>query len=171
MTDIPATRVVMLCTGNAARSVMGALMLRDRLPDIEIIGAGTHALEGLPMSGRTRAALARHDLADRNHRSHQLTSSDVARADLVVAFAPEHVAYVRRAHPEAADRTATLHHLVAELPIGDDPLAERVAALALADVALDGASEVVDPAGGDEATFVVCADEIRVLIDALTPRF
>jgi len=122
------------------------------------------------MSGRTRAALAQHDLADRNHRSHQLTTADVEHADLIIAFAPEHVAYVRRAHPEAAGRTATLHHLVAELPIGDNPLDQRIAALALTDVALDDAAEVVDPAGGDEATFVVCADEIGVLIDALIPR-
>ena len=56
-------KVTMVCTGNAARSVMAALLLRDRLgPDasIEVASAGTLVLPDQPMSVRTRNALQRH---------------------------------------------------------------------------------------------------------------
>ncbi len=161
---------MMLCTGNAARSVMGAVMLRARHDGVDVSGAGTHALEGLPMSGRTRTALSGHGLADMDHRSHQLVATDLRDVTLVVAFAPEHVAYVRRLHPEAANRTATLHHLVDSLPSGEESLADRVAAIDLGSVELEDATEVVDPAGGDDTTFIECADEISALIDRLLDR-
>ena len=44
MTERPM--VTMVCTGNAARSVMAALLLRDRLGDdgpVEVASAGTHS--------------------------------------------------------------------------------------------------------------------------------
>ena len=50
--------VCFLCTGNAARSVMARAMFADRAPGWSAVGAGTLVLEGLPMSRRTRIALA-----------------------------------------------------------------------------------------------------------------
>lgn len=121
------------------------------------------------MSRRTRRAMAAHGLAEPHHRSHQLVDADVRDADLVVGFAPEHVAYVRRRHADAAPRTAILHHLVESLGAVDrsSMLTDRVKKLKLETVELVGADEVIDPAGGDEATFVACADEINGLIDRL----
>ncbi len=169
----PDTRpvVVMLCTGNAARSVMATVMGRARTDSVRFVGAGTHSIEGLPMSNRTRRALAGLGLSDPGHRSHQLTATDVDEADLVVAFAPEHVDYVRRVHPEAAARTATIKRLVADLKPGPDALAQRVAALDLADdevcrTELD-TEEVVDPGGGEDDVFEACAREIDSLMDQL----
>ena len=159
----------MLCTGNAARSVIGVSMLRHQRSDLFVDGAGTHALEGLPMSSRTRLALAAYDLDEPDHRSHQLIECDTAATDLIIGFAPGHVAYVRRVHPDAAGHTATLHHLVDVLKFGAGSLSERVAAMGLADVEIEGAAEVADPAGGDDATFVACADEINALIERLAP--
>ena len=83
--------VVTLCTGNAARSVMaGALLAAE--PDIVVATRGTHVVEGLPMSMRTRAALVALGVNDHSHRSRQLTSDDLRDADLIVAMAREHVA-------------------------------------------------------------------------------
>ena len=161
--------VVMLCTGNAARSVMATVIGRAHTDAVSFVGAGTHSIEGLPMSGRTRGALESLGLSDGSHRSHQLTAADAQSADLIVAFAPEHVDYVRRVHPEAAARTATIKRLVDELPPGPEPLAQRVATLNLADAEVPWGEEVVDPGGFDEDVFIACAQEINSLMKQLLP--
>jgi len=161
--------VLMLCTGNAARSVMAVVIGRARTDAVRFVGAGTHSIEGLPMSSRTRRALESLGLADGSHRSRQLTDDDARGADLIVAFAPEHVDYVRRVHPEAAARTATIKRLAAELPPGTEPLSQRVAALKLADAPVPRDEEVADPGGCHEDAFVACAREIDGLMDRLLP--
>ena len=103
------------------------------------------------------------------HRSRQLATSDLAQADVVIAMAREHVEYVRRRHPEAADRTGTLKRLARDLPAGTGPLAERVAALGLRDVTLEPWEDVDDPAGCEVEVFHQCAAEIHALLAELRP--
>lgn len=164
------TTVITLCTGNAARSVMAGAVLVAGDPGLEVITAGTHVIDGQPMSWRTREALATLGLEANHHRSAQLRPGDLERADLVLAMATEHVRYVRREHPEAADRTATLKRLVRELPAGPEPLRERLTALDLALVEPHEDEDVADPAGGDEHVYVDCAREIHDLLTELLPR-
>lgn len=160
--------LVFLCTGNAARSVMAALMFRARCSTFRVSGAGTHALPGHPMSVRTRRALATVGLADPTHRSAQLDAIDVSRADAVIAMAPEHVAYVRRVHPEGAPRTATIKRLVRDLPAPDGrSVAERLLDLDLHAVELEPWEEVRDPAGGEQPDYDACAAELDVLVRRL----
>lgn len=164
--------VYFLCTGNAARSVMAAVMLRDLTGRFEVRGAGTHVVEGRPMSVRTRSALARFHLADPHHRSHQMGAADVEAADLVVAMEPMHVDWVRRHHPDGAPFTGTLRRLVRDLEpsataTGDSRFASRVAALGLDRIEAESWETVVDPASGDQAVFDRCAEELRELVAAL----
>jgi protein-tyrosine-phosphatase len=161
--------LVFLCTGNAARSVMAGAILAAHLDDVEITTAGTHVVEGMPMSWRTRQALAGLDVSAPRHRSTQLRDPHVDTADLVVALAGEHVAYVRRTHPEAADRTGTLKRLARDLPATGRPFAQRVASLHLGAVGLEPWEDVVDPAGGDLPEFEECAREIHTLLHQLAP--
>jgi protein-tyrosine-phosphatase len=120
------------------------------------------------MSSRTRSALRDHGLTDFDHRSRQF-GDEHAAADLVVAMEPDHVTWVRRHHPEAADRTATLPRLVRDLPaLGS--MADRVAGLGLATVEVEPWEEVVDPAAGDQAVFDACAVELYGLVEALAAR-
>ena len=99
-----------------------------------------------------------------------MVSADLDRATLVIALAPEHVEWVRREHPAAADKTATLKRLARELPDDDRPLGERVAGLALAEVELGPWEEVVDPGGGEVEAFTACAREVVDLVDDLAAR-
>jgi protein-tyrosine phosphatase len=171
-------RIVTLCTGNAARSVMAAFMLEQWGVEtgvaLEVVSAGTHVVEGQPMGMRTRAALASipalGDLAVSGHRSKQLSPDHLAWADLVVAMEADHVRFVRRHHPESALRCATLRRLSADLAPGDDPLGSRIDALGLRDVPVDPSEDVADPAGGDVDVYVACANELWLLTEQLTRR-
>jgi protein-tyrosine phosphatase len=150
---------------------MAGALLEDRSPDLRVVTAGTHVVEGMPMSWRTRDAIAELGVEHSMHRSHQLTDFDVDAADVVVCLAVEHVAYMRRTHGDAAAKTVTLKRLVRDLPEATGAsFAERLAALDLADVELTSWEDVDDPAGGDLPVFRACAHEIRDLVDRLVPE-
>ena len=160
--------VCFVCTGNAARSVMARRMFAEMAPGYRATSAGTLVLEGHPMSSRTRSALRDHGLTDFDHRSRQF-GDEHAAADLVVVMESDHVSWVRRHHPEAVDRTATLSRLVRDLPaLGT--LSDRVASLGLATVEVESWEEVIDPAAGDQAVFDACAVELYGLVEALAAR-
>ena len=158
-----------LCTGNAARSVMAGAMLAAKAEGVKVTTAGTHVIEGQPISWRTRDAMTEVGVAAVGHRSRQISRHDL-EADLIVALAREHVGYIRREHPEAADRTATLRRLSRDLPHEPGPLTTRIAALDLGHVELEPWEDVDDPAGGELDTFVACAREVLHLVDQLAPR-
>lgn len=169
----PRSRVTMVCTGNAARSVMAALLLRDRLGDdhpIEVASAGTLVLPDQPMSVRTRKALERHGLSDPHHRSRQIGPADVAASDLLLIMEPSHLHWMRRRLPEALPFAASLRRVVRDLPAVDgSTLADRVAALDLAAHEFEPWEEVIDPGAGEQEVFDACIDELAELIDGLTP--
>jgi protein-tyrosine-phosphatase len=162
--------VVTLCTGNAARSVMAGAVLREHVPGLVVTTSGTHVIEGMPMSWRTRDAIASLDLPIPDHRSRQATVAELDRADLVIALAREHVAWMRRVHPRAAAHTATLKRLARDLPAGTTPLWDRLEPMRLDTVELEPWEDVVDPAGGDLDVFLACAREIADLLHELIPR-
>jgi protein-tyrosine-phosphatase len=167
MTDC---HVVTLCTGNAARSVMAGAFLREHVPGLRVTTSGTHVIEGMPMSWRTRDAIASLGLPIPDHRSRQATVAELDSADLVIALAREHVLWMRRVHPRAAPRTATLKRLARDLPDDGTPLADRLVAMHLHEVELEPGEDVLDPAGGDLDVFLECAQEIAELLHTVIPR-
>ena len=148
---------------------MAGAALLARAPDIVVETAGTLTIEGQPMSFRTRAALDAVGLQVGQHRSRQVTAAHLDVATLIVGLAPEHVDYVRRQHPSASPRTATLKRLARHLPL-DGALPQRVASLDLGTVSLESWEEVPDPAGGEVDDFAACAREIVTLVEAFAAR-
>jgi protein-tyrosine-phosphatase len=144
----------------------GAMLRGAPLP---IVTAGTHVVEGQPMSRRTRAALESVGRNADGHRSHQVTDDDIDSSVLILAMAVEHVAYIRRTYPRAAARTASIKRLVRDLPEGTTPLAERLAELHLDEVELGTWEDVEDPAGGEDVVYVACAEELADLCGRLLP--
>jgi protein-tyrosine-phosphatase len=158
-------QLIFLCTGNAARSVMAGAMYEARRPEHTVITAGTHVVDGQPVSWRTRDALASVGYDATKHRSRQLQAWELPETDIVVCMANEHVNWMRREHPEVADRTISLHRLARDLAEGDEPFANRLKLLQPATVALEDWEEVHDPAGGDLPEYVACAQELDRLIE------
>lgn len=170
------TDLLVLCTGNAARSVMAGFMLehlRDDRPGqpLRIVTAGTHTIDGQPMGVRTRTALTRiPELADidfRRHRSRQVHGADLVHAELVIVMEADHVRFVRRRFPDAASKTATIRRLCADLAPPPPSLPERVAALKLADVEVSDEEDVLDPAGYEGDFYAACVDELWGLCQKL----
>lgn len=170
------TELLVLCTGNAARSVMAGFMfdaLRDGRPGepLHVATAGTHTIDGQPMGMRTRTALARlPELAGadfRQHRSRQVHGVDLVHAELVVVMEADHVRFVRRQFPDAAAKTATIRYLCQHLAPGPPPLAERVRTLGLGTVELDDSQDVLDPAGHEADVYAACVDELWGLCGTL----
>jgi protein-tyrosine phosphatase len=167
--DAAATspRLLVLCTGNAARSVMAGAALEQRASGFVVATAGTLAVDGMPMSWRTRTALESVGLRPPAHRSKQATREHLTTADLVIGLAPDHVAWVRRTHPWAAPRSATLARLATSLPLQSGSLEHRIRSLALERAELEEWEEVADPGGCEVDVFVECARQISTLVDAL----
>jgi protein-tyrosine-phosphatase len=149
---------------------MAGAMLEAAHVDVRVVTAGTHVVEHQPMSVRTRSALAGVGIEPPHHRSRQLTDATLEDATLVVAMAAEHVQFVRRRHPAAAHKTATIAWLVHHLEPGPAPLADRVAALELHRVDPGEQGDVADPAGGPDEAYERCAVELVGLVAGLVSR-
>lgn len=173
MTNEPV-RIVTLCTGNAARSVMMAASLVT-LAETQgrawhLRSAGTHVGGASGVSARTLAALVRLGEVDvagvRAHRSHQLDEADVRWADVILCAEVSHVNFVRRRFPNAASRTVGFAQLARDASPGQGLVdaTEQVARSAS-----DELCDVTDPAGQEQGAYDECADVIwrvsRELID------
>ena len=149
-------------------------LAEGRADPLHVVTAGTHTIDGQPMGMRTRAALSRiPELAEtdfRGHRSRQVYEHDFRQAELVVVMEADHVRFVRRQFTQFAAKTGMLRRLCLDLAPGPPDLTERVAALDLAEVAINDRDDVLDPAGHDGDVYEKVVDELWGLCQTLITR-
>jgi protein-tyrosine phosphatase len=94
-------RIVVVCTGNVARSPALAAVLQMRRADLDVSSAavGRKAVAGLPMKRPMREILEREGYGDASpHRSRLLAELEW-EPDLVVCCAPVHMGRVKEILP------------------------------------------------------------------------
>jgi len=168
---ILSVKILTLGTANVARSAMLAYMLttigEGEGRDWRVRSAGTHALDNLPMDRRALAALESvGELGEHRygaHRSHLITTSDLADADVVLAMEAAQVRHVGSLDETLAARTVHFSSFVRSAAL-DEPLAAQMKAVRV--LGLDDALDVAEHAHGDEVTYERCARELWELAQA-----
>jgi protein-tyrosine phosphatase len=177
---LPMAEILVLCTANRCRSVMTESLLRHRLVTagvpVSVSSAGT-LQDGGPPPAEVLSALAGYGLDAGAHRGRALSEGDLARSDLVLAMAREHLRYAVVARPDVWPRAFTLRELVRRgQQIGPrlpgEPLAGWLgrAHLGRDRSALLGDSpddDVADPTGGTARQHMATAAQLDQLLARL----
>lgn len=169
-------KMLFVCTGNLCRSpmaegLMGHELARRGCRDIEVASAGTWAGLGhhaTPEAVRAAAALG-VDIA--RHRSRPLESSELRRADLIVAMTSVHVKEILSVAPEAASKLLLLKQLVEtefrQPPPEASPRDRLRALLTARRPELRRAHDLDDPIGLGYSAYQRCLSELRRGIETL----
>jgi len=171
------SEILLLCTANVCRSVMARAMLSAQLSTRGVTAGVTSAGiggGGEPPLPEVISVMAARGIDVTGHRSRLATADDLARADLVLGLAREHVRHAAVLLPAAWPRAFTLLELLRRgHQVGPRSPAEPLGdwlARAAGDrdrrdlLGSSPADDVADPAGGPLRGYQATAD----LLDQLT---
>ncbi|MGV8977202.1 MAG: low molecular weight protein-tyrosine-phosphatase [Cellulomonas sp.] len=156
-------RIMTVCTGNICRSPMAEVVLRARLASVglgELVVVDSTAISdeerGNPIDPRARTALVGRGYEVPRHTARQVTATNLATRDLVLAMTSAHA---RALHRLAPDTTAAGRVVLYRV---FDPAAPQVP---------EGSPEPVldvdDPWGGGPDAFETCLDELEAAADGI----
>lgn len=181
-------RILTVCTGNICRSPLAESLLRKGLAGlpVELLSAGTRAVVNDPMPPQIQSIALDHDVHDAaNHRSRQVTKTDILSADLVLALDRAHRREIVEMLPRASRYTFTLREFARlsnsvpdqdlVLPMGSllverlrnavDAAARLRGSLPLLDDPFD--DDVVDPYRNSDEVYRQSADQLIPAVNAV----
>jgi protein-tyrosine phosphatase len=100
--------VLVLCYGNLCRSPFAGVLLAANRCDLSIRSAGLNAKEGNPADGSALRVSRQFDVDLGDHRTHRVSSEDLAWSHLVLVMEGHQVAGVRRLGAEHTQKTYLL---------------------------------------------------------------
>jgi protein-tyrosine phosphatase len=147
-------RVVFVCWGNICRSPIAERVAERAAASAELdnvefsSAAAENPNHGEPMDRRATAALKARGYRYNRHGAHQITASEIADADLVIAMEDIHIEMMRTIAPDATNLSLLTDY---------DPDAEP-------------ASGVPDPWFGSAAGFFLTVDAIEAAMPGVLQR-
>lgn len=176
-------RIVFICTGNQARSVIGERYMRRAIEGLPVTvdSGGILDLPPGPALPKAIAAAKRLGVDLGDHRSRCLIGMDFSDADLVLGFEQKHVASAvvdGGADVGKTFRIAEFLRLLTDVTVpsegNEETRARSVVRAAhrqrLASNAFVAGEELRDPAGRDERFFDQTARSIATMCDELVDR-
>jgi protein-tyrosine phosphatase len=167
-------RVVFVCTGNRARSVIAEAALASRLAgrrDVAVSSCGLLDVGEAPPLAEARTAARKVGLDLGDHTAVVLRHGALAHADLVVGFEPEHLSAAVVDGGAPRERVFTLVELADLLERAAEAVPERdvTSLLGYAYTRRGGsplsAPAIADPYGRGQATFDRVALETDMAVD------
>jgi len=177
--------VLVVCTGNIARSPMAQRLLQARLahdPSIRVGSAGTWGLQDVPMDRHAATALAEVGVDEGGFRSRPLTADLVRASALLLTATREHRVAVLTHDPAALRRTFTLREFARLVEVVDgvpgrpgyvwrtpDALVAAAADARGRVRVAPSEDDVADPHGGPLPAFRACRDLLAATLDVVAP--
>ncbi|MFA5857680.1 MAG: hypothetical protein WC955_01285 [Elusimicrobiota bacterium] len=139
-------QVMFVCTGNAARSVMGEYFMRKFLDDnkangIKVISRGIAANPAYKVPGHVMDILKKEGIDAGMHRSTMITPDSIEESDVLLVMEDQHKRVIAKYFPEAKGKVFFL----TEYSGVENPKYW----------------EIDDPVGGDFDYYSRCAEQIR----------
>lgn len=94
----------MVCIGNICRSPMAEGLLKQALPDADVISAGLGALTGQPADPYAIELMRELDVDITGHRAKQLSRAMATAADLILVMDNAQRQDIQRLHPATTGR-------------------------------------------------------------------